>query len=302
MRSRRVVCLMMILVLAFAFGAEPGADAGTVYMLAQEKNVEPPLTTWSTLYTVDTATGAATKVGDIECQGALIYLQDIAFDGSWMFGVFSDVFAETRFYVLDFLHPTEGKVRATETAAISEGLGISGLGVLFGEENLLFGGSVLGTTDNGAGGVYQFGGLDNTYQYYGPMSATPGIYTAMGIGPPQMDGGDLAGPMDRTILYGSVVRTTDEEIIKYSLATFDLLTGEATLIGDGWGQTAVTGLAFVGETLYGGDFNGNFYRIDTGSGALTLLGNNGKAQMGMTSTPWGAPSQRSAPALMLLLD
>jgi len=50
------------------------------------------------------------------------------------------------------------------------------------------------------------------------------------------------------------------------------------------------------------DFTGNFYRLDTGSGALTLLGNNGLAQMGMTSVPSSMPGRGSAPALMLLLD
>ncbi|RJR43272.1 MAG: hypothetical protein C4567_06010 [Deltaproteobacteria bacterium] len=304
MRSRWLVCLIMILVLTFAFRVEAGADAGTVYMLAQESNVEPPLTTWSTLYTVDTATGAATKVGDIEHLGALIQLDDIAWDGYNMFGIASDIYAMTRMYSLDFLNPIEGRVRATNTGVILEGLGIAGLGVVFGSDgSLLYGGSLLGTTDDGmAGGLYLLDPNLEMPEYVGPMSTTPGTYTAMGIGPPQMDGGDLAASMLRPWLYGSVVQATDEAVIKYSLAIFDLHTGEATLIGEGWGQTAITGLAFVVDTLYGGDFNGNFYRIDTGDGTLTLLGNNGKAQMGMTSIDWSLPGQRSAPALMLLLD
>jgi hypothetical protein len=93
-----------------------------------------------------------------------------------------------------------------------------------------------------------------------------------------------------------------DQIIKYSMANIDPDTGAATPIGEGFGQTAITGLAFVGDTLYGSDFSGNFYRIDTASGTLVLLGNNGQAQMGLASVPTTMPGRGAIPALMLLLD
>jgi len=109
----------------------------------------------------------------------------------------------------------------------------------------------------------------------------PPIWIAMGVNQTSFDCGDLA--FDHSgggHLYGSVALLTADgtQVSKYSLAIFDdpLTTGRATLIGAGF-DTAITGLAFVGGTLYGGDFYGNFYRIDPASGLLTLVGNNGLA-------------------------
>ncbi len=60
------------------------------------------------------------------------------------------------------------------------------------------------------------------------------------------------------------------------LATFNLTTGAATPVGTAWGTTDVFALEADGAgTLYAAGYNGNFYRVNTSTGQLTLVGNLG---------------------------
>jgi len=108
MRNKWLICFLMVLLLAFAFRAE----AGTVYLVVREAGPTPPIW-WSALYTVDTASGAATRVGDIECNGEKLALADIAFtvDPVVMHGVTKCDY-DSKLYTLDLLHPVGGVVQA----------------------------------------------------------------------------------------------------------------------------------------------------------------------------------------------
>lgn len=69
---------------------------------------------------------------------------------------------------------------------------------------------------------------------------------------------------------------------KVHLATIDVNTGAATLIGD-IGFSAVYGLAFFCCNLYGATSSGGLLKINAFSGAGTMIGDNNVSHWGMAA-------------------
>ena len=66
-----------------------------------------------------------------------------------------------------------------------------------------------------------------------------------------------------------------------SFRSVDIGTGATAQIGSGT-SSASHGMAFLGGTLYFHNYDGNVYTIDTGTGAMTLVGNTGLGREAIT--------------------
>ena len=203
----------------------------------------------SNLYTLDSTTGAADLVGPT----GISLITDIAFSGTSLFGVtFSEIYS---------IDPD------------------TGAGTLIGPvgtENYFLSSLVAGDD-----GKLYAAGVSGDFISYDPVS---GI--TENIGNYNIDGGGGASGdlvfVDGT-LYASVYQNSDEN--QDYLATIDLGSGAATIIGDGLGYRDVFGLEYKDATLYGSTGAGDLLRIDTSTGLGTIVlssSNNGLVQLGMT--------------------
>lgn len=89
------------------------------------------------------------------------------------------------------------------------------------------------------------------------------------------------------------------------LASVDLGTGAATIVGDSGLSTAQHGMSFLGSTLYLVNFDGQVFTLDTTTGAGTPVGNVGTAAHHGDVNPddslyYGLDSTSSTPGLVRL--
>lgn len=199
----------------------------------------------SNLYTVDAASGTATLVGPI----GISNVTDIAFEGFTLYGI---TFSE--FLLID---PDTG------AGSIVGSLGWSDMNALAVASDRT---------------IYAAGFSSGDFISINPITGVGTIIGNYGSG--LTSSGDLAFDSGGT-LYASVKRSgyTNDW-----LATIDLGTGEATLIGE-IGYVDVFGLSFKDETLYGVTTDGQLLEIDTFSGAGTLVGVNWINQWGLSTSP-----------------
>jgi hypothetical protein len=309
MRSRWLVFLVALWVLSF-----PLQGGATIYMISYEPNWGDPIIEadvhWAALYTVENTSGVATKVGDIKYQGSTILLTDIAYSPNTgnLYAINSDD-TGSQLYTLDYLNPVSGVVQATLLHTLSV-QNLQGLALAPDGEYLYAGSGTSGTEGENPGALYTIYPSNGSTTLVGSMgSLSPTQPIGMGYGNSHVYSGDLDFDNNKTI-YGSVSSATaDHSADIFSLSILDPSSGKATLMGSGFQNGAITGLAFmpnftpmVGGVMYGCDYSGAFYQVDTDSGDLTFIGSNAICQVGMTYAPPPFAPLVHAPALMLLLD
>jgi hypothetical protein len=214
----------------------------------------------SNLYTIDSGTGAANLVGAI---GAA-QVTDINFANSGLWGITPNSTSQS----LIKIDPDTG-------AQIAGGGAITGVAT-GGTLNAL-GTSLDGTTLYAAAyGTGEIGTL-----------ATNGTFTSIGFyGNGIVSSGDLAfDPNDATKLYAAVISSGT-----YYLATVDLGTGAATLIGSGIGFSQTFGISFKDGVMYAVTGTGDVFTVNTATGAASgIIGDNDKALWGMSTSPVPLP-------------
>lgn len=202
----------------------------------------------SNLYTIDSTTGTATLVGSI----GYADVTDVAFRDNVLYGI-----TFSKFVAID---------PATGIGTLIGSLGYSGMNALAVSDSGVFyaastSGTFININEETGSGIYigDFGsGLDSS--------------------------GDMAFANDGT-LYASINRsgyTTDW------LATIDLQSGQATLIGN-FGYSDVWGLSFLNDQLYGVTSTGSVLQIDMVSGVGTEIGSNAINFGGLTTSPDAIP-------------
>lgn len=141
----------------------------------------------------------------------------------------------------------------------------------------------------GAGDINALGVHPLTGKMYGAGSVSGAFYeinpatgagTLLGsFGPGLSSAGDLA--MLNNIMYATVNRAGFPNTF---LARVNLNTGLATLIGD-MGRPLVFGLSVRGGKLYATTNTGAVVLVNKATGATSLIGNNGVAHGGQTTSP-----------------
>jgi hypothetical protein len=306
MRSKWTFLFIALFLLSF-----PIQGRATVYMISYEPNWGAPAAGdahWAALYTVNISNGAATKVGNIECQGNQIVLTDIAFspDTRKLYAINGDD-SGTQLYTLDYLNPVSGVVKATLLCSFDV-IDLQGLAMSPEGEYLYAGSGTTGTAGETPGDLYLIYPLEAKISLVGSLgslSSTQPI--GMGYGNSYVFGGDLELDSNK-IMYGSVsTATADHSADIFSFSTLDPGTGKATLIGNAFDNGAITGLAFVPGSyspgiMYACDYSGAFYQLNTEDGSLVFLGSNAVCQVGMTYAPPVTDAQVPAHVFMMLLD
>jgi hypothetical protein len=187
--------------------------------------------------------------------------------------------------------------------------GLQGLTVSPDGVHLYAGSGTSGTEGENPGALYTIDPYNGAITLVGSMgSLSPTQPIGMGYGNSYVFGGDLDFDAGHNF-YGSVsTATADHSADIFSFASLNPATGKATLVGSGFDNGAVTGLAWVPNNtvqlgqMYACDYSGAFYSLDIEAGTLDFLGSNGICQVGMAyaAPPFGA--QIPARVLMLLLD
>lgn len=285
MRLRWIMVFTVLLVLTSGLQPAAGQPAvGQIYMNSLESKWEDRgWVFWSSLYTVNPGNGAVQEVGQVQQNGAPLQLNDIAFSQitGKMYGIYNDGEGHPgQLYILDFQNPVAGVVPATLVANLTVGA-LQGLTASL--DGFLYAGS------SAPGCLYRLNPANGQATLLGPMSTSQPL---MGMT------GDLDfGPNDVALL--GIVTVAGTLSPSY-LATINPATGAATPIGAGF-QEIIDSMAIVGDTIYGGDIEGDFLTIDPVTGDTYTLGNNGLWMRGMTYVPSNQTSAQGLPSILLLL-
>lgn len=246
----RRVCLTMVFSVALA----GMAAADTLYAIDWDEN----------LYTVDSATGAATYVGTA---GVDMQAYGIASIGNRLF-----VFDQTADVIRE-LSPLTGAIIATYDI---------GVGSRFGEGGLALRSDGTGYLSSLSGGLFAINIFAGTSSL---ISATT----------PLMDGLDLS---PGGVLFGLSQTTADLFTINTTTGATTAF-GATGLPDDPNSSGPVSGLAFRSDGTLWGENNGNLYLFNTGTGAATLIGALG-ARSNVSGLTWaGEPVPEPATILLL---
>jgi hypothetical protein len=246
----KVFMLMALVVVICLPSVASAIKYDTIYMNSGDYTLN------GNLYTINATNGAATLVGSLGYNNST----DIAFVGTALYGI--------SFTALYSINPNTG------ASSIIGNTGYSGLNALGAAPN-----GTLWSADSSTGDVVT-------------LNKTTGAATKIGnFGNGYVSAGDLVFSPDGKTLYAEI---TTSAFSTFWIATVNTSTGVATpLANPVGGNGSMYGLTFKDGIMYALSSTGYVYTIDLSGDAYTgegtLVGSNGIAQWGATTSPVPIP-------------